>query len=108
MAVMAKKQTKVHLDPKETFHLPAILQVALEVRAFTPDLPTTKTSILRKALELMLERDGYWPCTPEQIRKLVAKKPADAFSPQVREWLAENGYLPKQPGKKSKPTPGDT
>lgn len=91
MVVMSKKKP-VHLDPKETFHLPPPLQVALEVAALSGDLPATKTDVLRTALLDYLKANGLWPCPEAKVRKMLQRKPLARLSPQARKWLRENGF----------------
>ncbi len=50
-----------HAHPRESFHLPADMQKALERLVDDTRPPTTKSAICRVALEEYLMRAGYWP-----------------------------------------------
>jgi hypothetical protein len=60
----AKRQNR-HTEPRESFHLPQDLLDAL-VRYVEQTRPeTSKSAVLRLALEEFLERAGYWPAAGE-------------------------------------------
>lgn len=49
-----------HKQPKETFHLPAALQTALAEYVASHRPRTTKSDVIRLALEEYLTEKGYW------------------------------------------------
>jgi hypothetical protein len=57
----AAKGTSRHVEPREAFHLPQALLDVLE--QFVEDCRprTSKSAVLRQALEEFLERVGVWP-----------------------------------------------
>jgi hypothetical protein len=56
-----ERPTSRHIEPRESFHLPRPLLDAL-VRYVDQTRPeTSKSAVIRLALEEFLERAGFWP-----------------------------------------------
>src|SRR4051794_40643992 len=68
-ATMAKRKSQSasrHVEPRETFHLPQELLDAL-VRCVNDTRPeTTKSAVIRSALEDYLTARGYWPASGQK------------------------------------------
>lgn len=57
----AEPKVYKHKEPREAFHLPESLQQALEDYVGYVRPATSKTAVLKAALEDYLERQGFWP-----------------------------------------------
>jgi hypothetical protein len=94
--VARKKKNKPlnrHTDPKETFHLPVQLQLALECAATLSDVPTSKSAFLRSQLEKALRDGGWLPLSEANLRKLVETIGFENLQPHSQEYLRKIGLL---------------
>jgi hypothetical protein len=80
-----------HLDPKETFHLPVQLQLALECAAALADVPASKSAFLRSRLEKVLRDEGWLPLEEESLRRLVEAVGFENLQPQSQDYLRKLG-----------------
>jgi hypothetical protein len=84
---------KRHLDPKEAFHLPVQLQLALECAAALADVPMTKSAVLRAELEKSLRAGGWLPLAEDNLRRLVEAVGLENLQPQAQHYLRQNGIV---------------
>jgi len=96
-AVARKKRKKPlnrHNDPKETFHLPVQLQLALECAASLGDVPSSKSAFLRSQLERALRDGGWLPVSEDNLRRLVESVGFENLQPQSQEYVRKAGLAP--------------
>src|SRR5262249_29082348 len=63
------KGTDRHAEPRESFHLPRAMLDALTHYVDSARPPTTKSAVIRLALEEFLSGEGFWPPASEQAAK---------------------------------------
>jgi hypothetical protein len=56
-----------HIEPKETFHLPTAMVEALERYVAQSRPQTSKSAVLRLALEEFLVKAGAWPPGQQEV-----------------------------------------
>jgi hypothetical protein len=98
MRDMARKKSgrgkSRHADPRESFHLPTVLQLAVECAAALPDLPTNKSAVIRRCLEEVLKREGWLPLSDDNLRALLGKVRFKELSPHAQRFLRDRGLTP--------------
>src|SRR5260370_14734060 len=97
IATMRRKQRKPagkYNDPRESFHLPVALQLALECAAFLPEMPTNKSAVLRACLEKAMRAEGWFPLTDDNLRRLLQLADVEELSPNARTYLQGRRLLP--------------
>lgn len=78
-------------DPRESFHLPVELQLALECCAALSPLPTNKSAVLRTSLEDKLRALGWYPLDDDNLTQLLGRVELDGLSPEARAYLKAKG-----------------
>ena len=85
-----------HTEPREAFHLPVELQLALEFSAATAEPPAGKSAVVRFALEKYLAQKGSYPLSEEQLQQLLKLQDVAELSTQAQAYLREKGLLPAE------------